>query len=250
MASSGLGGAMGIIGAGLGAVTNLAKGIFGAVQTSRANKQIKNLLNNPVTYKRPEEYFQELQQRKQMAAQQQLPGQGYIENNIGQAVASAMTGAERGAISSNTYQKSVGDILQKQINAYQDLGFQASQFQQQQKENYLGTLQRGAGYSDWEFNVNKLQPYEQKLNMAFSNRQAGMQNLFGGAEGVIGGINDFAGTRYYSDVLKALQGGNNTQGAIGGGNRSLPIGQPYSPQNNLNNNLSSLMGNVNINWPK
>jgi hypothetical protein len=162
---------------------------------------------NPVTYKRPEEYAQELAMRRQMAAQQQLPGQGYIEQNIGQAGASALSAAERGAISSNTYQKSVGNILGKQLDAFQNLGYQAAQFQQANKESLMGTMQRGAGYSDAEWQVNKQSPWDMRMNMAQSKRQAGAQNLFGGLEGMTSGLMDFAGTKYMQDILAKLTKG-------------------------------------------
>jgi hypothetical protein len=191
----------GIAGAGL----NLAKGIFGAFQTAKANKEIRGLLANPVTYKRPEEYEQELNMRRQLMSQSQMPGQGYMEQNIGQSVAQALSASEKGAISSNSYQKSVGNILDKQLQAFQDLGMQSAQWQQRNKENYMSTLQRGADYSDTEWSENKLRPYETKLNMAFSNKQAGQQNLWGGMEGAISGVQDLIGTKYYSDILKTLR---------------------------------------------
>ena len=198
-------GQLGAVGMGLGAATNIAKGIWGISQFRKGNKDFKSLMANQPVYKRPEEYAQELEMRKQMAAQQQLPGQGYIEQNIGGATSQALSAAEKGAISSNVYQKSVGDILQKQINAFQDLGLQSAQWQQQQKENLMGTMQRGAGYSDQEFQFNKLQPWEMRMNDAVSRRQAGGQMMFGGAEGAIGSVMDFAGTKFYQDVLKSLQ---------------------------------------------
>lgn len=198
-------GQIGAVGAGLGAVTNLAKGIWGLSQYKKGTKAFNSLMANQPTYKRPEEYQQELAMRKQMAAQGSMPGQGYIEQNIGGATSQALSAAEKGAISSNTYQKSVGDILSKQLSAFQDLGLQSAQWQQSQKENLMGTMQRGAGYSDQEFSTNVLQPWEMKMNDAVSQRQMGAQNIFGGAEGAMGNVMDFAGTSYYNKILKSLQ---------------------------------------------
>lgn len=182
---------------------SLTKAVVGAFQKNRANKKIKNLLANPVKYKRPEEYAQELTLRKQQAEQTRLPGQGYMEQNIGQSVSQALSASEKGAISSNVYQSSVGNILNKELDAYNNLGIQAAQFQQGNKEAYMGTLQRGAGYSDAEYQENVLTPYERKLNMSFSDRQAGSANLWGGLEGAASAFSDYAGTKYYG-------GGKNT----------------------------------------
>lgn len=186
---------------------NVGKGIFGAFQAAKANKKIKNLMKNPVTYKRPEEYEQELAMRKQMAAQQQMPGQGYMEQNIGQAVAQGLSAAEKGAISSNVYQAQVGDILSKQLQAFQDLGMKSAQWQQANKEAYLKTLEKGAGYSDTEWYENKMRPWEMNLNMAMGNKQAGMNNLFGGISGAVGSLQDYAGTKYYADTMAKAMGG-------------------------------------------
>ncbi len=193
-----------IIGGGL----NLIKGVIGGVQAARGVKATNRLMQNQPVYKRPEEYAQELAMR-QKAMSEQLPGYGIYKENIGQATSQALSAAEKGAISSNVYGKQVGDIYQKNLNALRDLTVQSAQFQQGQKENYMRTLQQGAGYSDQEFQFNKLQPWEIQMNMAQSQKQTGTQNLFGGMEGMASTLSSFAGTKYYSDIMKGLMGGKN-----------------------------------------
>jgi hypothetical protein len=197
------------------AIPNLAKGLFGAIQAKKANKQIKSLMANQATYKRPEEYAQELTMRQGLASQTQLPGMGQITDNIGAASAQARGAAEKGAISSNTYMGAVGDIYSKQIAAYQDLGVQAANFQQTQKENLARTLQQGAGYSDTEWDQNKLQPWNMQMNMAQSDKQAGWANLWGGVEGQTMSANNFAGTQYAQQIMKGLQGKGTTDPSTG-----------------------------------
>jgi hypothetical protein len=231
-----LAGASMIAGAGM----NLAKGLVGMVQTARANKNLKRLMANPVTYKRPDEYAQELGMRKEAAAQQEMPGQKYAEQNIGSAASQARTAAEQGAISSNVYQSQVGNIFDKQASALSDLSMQSAQWQQQQKEALMGTMQRGAQYSDTEWQENKLRPYEMALNFNESQKQSGAQNLWGGAEGMVSGLANFAGTKYYTDILKGLQQtgqtGQSTQGNTANtGNPSIPYGVPSSVMNTIKN---------------
>jgi hypothetical protein len=194
---------------------NIGKAVFGAAQAVKANKQVKNLMANQVTYKRPEEYAQELTMRQGLASQTQLPGMGQITDNIGAASAQARGAAEKGAISSNTYMGAVGDIYSKQIQAYQDLGVQAANFQQTQKENLAKTLQQGAGYSDTEWDQNKLQPWNMQMNMAQSNKQSGWANLWGGLEGQAMSANNFAGTQYAQQIMKGLQGKGTTDPSTG-----------------------------------
>ena len=236
-----------------GGAVNLAKGLFGAVQSARARKGINRLLANPVEYKRPGEYAQELAKRAQMAGQSQMPGQGIITDNIGQATSQAFSAAAKGSISSNTYGKSVGDIYSKQLQAYQDLGVQSAQWQQTQKENYLNTLQRGAEYSDTEWAENKLRPWETQMNQYQSQKQSGGQNLWGGIEGMAGGLMSFAGTKYAGDIMKGLQGtGGGSSKVTYNPNQqfSTPIGgQSYNPQKNLNDTLLKMLQGININKP-
>jgi hypothetical protein len=188
-----------IINGGIG----VAKGIYGAFQTAKANKGIKNLIANPVTYKRPEEYQVELEARK-ASLNGELPGMGQIKDNISSAGASAMNSAEKGAISSNSYGRAVGDIYSKQIQAFQDLGVQSAQWRDQQKEKYMSTLEKGANYSDTEWYQNKKSPWDTAMNVATGNKQAGMTNLFGGVEGAANAFSNYAGTDYYKKMLDAL----------------------------------------------
>jgi hypothetical protein len=239
-----LGLAASLIGGGL----NLAKGLVGMVQTSRANKGINRLLANPVTYKRPEEYEQELAMRKSLAAQGKMPGQDYAEQNIGAGASQARQASQEGAISSNVYQSQVGDIFAKQANAFQDLAAQSAQWQSQQKENLANTLQRGAGYSDTEWQENSLRPWEMQMNQYQSQKQSGGANLWSGAEGMVSGLMNFAGTDYYRKILEGLQ----NKGGMGTtiGNVSSPLTNNYNPQSNLNSDLLKMLQGITVNHPK
>lgn len=187
--------------------TALVKGITGAVQASKANKGIKRLMANQPTYKRPEEYNTLLAMRQRLAAQGQLPGYGYLEDNIGQATSTALQESKVGAISSGAYQKSVGDIFSKQMQAYQDLALQSAQWQDRQKEGLAEAYKIGAEYSDTEWEQNKLRPWEMKMNQMTSQKQAGTANMWEGIQGVGSSIMDFAGTKYSQDIMKKLMGG-------------------------------------------
>jgi len=197
-----------------GGALNLGKSIVGMVQTARASKGINRLMAQQPTYKRPEEYETMLAMRQKMAAQGKLPGQAYMEENIGQAAATARGAAREGAISSTSYQKSVGDIFGKQMQAYQDLAMQSAQWQQQQKENLAQTYQQGAQYSDTEWEQNKLRPWEIGMQQYQSQKQAGAQNLFGGLEGMMGNLSSFAGTKYYQKTIDELMNKRDSSPAI------------------------------------
>jgi hypothetical protein len=208
-------------------IPNLAKGLFGAIQARKAGKGISNLMANQVTYKRPEEYAQELSARNQMVSQSQLPGIGQITDNIGSAAASARSALKEGAISSNVYNRGVGDVFAKQVQAYQDLGIKSAEFQQKQKEGRLTTLQRGGDFSDTEWTQNKLYPWELQMNMLQSQKQAGVANAWGGTEGMQTSANNFAGTSYAQQIMSNLMGKNASIGGTvgGGGGTQQAMGQ-------------------------
>jgi len=234
----------------IGGGVNLAKGLFGAVQASKARKGINKLLANQPTYKRPEEYGQELAMRAGLASQNQPAWMRQAKSDIGGAFSQSLGASERGAISSNTYQKSVGDLFNKQIQAYQDLGMEAQKWQDTQKENYMKTLQTGAGYSDTEYEQNVRMPWDIRMNELTSQRQEGASNLWNGLEGMASGAMNYVGTKYYQDIMKGLQGGNGG-GSAGFGKTPMKqpytLGSQYSPKSNLDKTLAGMAQKVPIN---
>jgi len=186
--------------------TSAIKGIGGAIMASKAKKEISRLLDNRTPYKRPEEYGKELAIREQ-GLSRRLPGEGLTSDRIGGATSQAYGAAERGAISSNTYGRSVGDIYQKQLNAYQDLGVRSAEYQDLQRDKYTQTLQRGAGYSDTEYQENVLRPWEIRMNQLAGEKVAGQQGMWSGAEGVASSAMNFMGTQYAQKIMKGLTTG-------------------------------------------
>ena len=97
----------------------------------------------------------------------------------------------------------------------------------------MGTLQ------DQMWDVNKLQPWGMKMNMAAENKQAGMSNLFGGLQDMGSSIMNYAGTKAMLDVYKGM---NPQQTPMQNPNQqfSQPLGG-VNPQNNLLNTLNGMM---------
>jgi hypothetical protein len=200
---------------------NVAKGLWGAGQLIKAKKNINKLLASPVTYKRPEEYAQELGIR-QKGLSEDMPGYGLMSDRIGGATAGAYGAAERGSISSNTYGASVGDIYQKSLNAYQDLMMQSSDFKQKQKEKYIDTLRQGAGYSEDELQWKQTQ-WDIAMNQAQEDKQTGATSLWSGLEGAAGALSNYAGTKYAGDIMKGLQQTGTGMGTAGQNLQVSPI---------------------------
>jgi len=189
----------GLISGGLG----LGKAIIGGVQAARGQKQMKNLLANRPQYNIPEEYQKALNIYQGLATGG-MPGQSRYEQLIGQSTARAMTGAERGAISSGVYQGAVASAQDKELQALQNLALMGAQYKAQARQNLAGAQQQYGQLQDVAFEYNVNQPYQIGLNMANEQRMAGAQNLFGGLGEMGSAITSLVGTKYYTDVMAGL----------------------------------------------
>lgn len=187
---------------------NLAKGIIGGIQASRASKQL-NKLKAP-TYERPEEVGDLLSLYQQRANISQLPGQENMESRMDAATASSVGAAERVAPSSVAALGAVTDVYGKKQDAIRDLATTFAQYKAQRQGELGGALQTAAGYSDKEFEMNKWLPYQVKMNELTSQKQAGMANLFGGLEGMGSSALNLMGTQSYLDILNQNMGGGQT----------------------------------------
>jgi hypothetical protein len=174
-----------------------------------------------------------------------MPGYDIMQGQIGQSTARANTQLERGAMGSNQFMSGALQTQDKELEAIKNLGLASAQWRSQQQQNLAKEQQTMGGLQDTQFDYNVNQPWQMRANMANENRQAGFSNMFGGLQGMGSSISSFAGTSSYLKALQAMQpqGG----GSVGGGNRSLPIGTPYNPQQNLLNTVKGLIPNPNFN---
>ena len=198
-----------LISSGLG----LAKSVIGGIQSIRGNRQMKNLLKNRPQYSIPEAYMKALGIYQNLAAQE-MPGKQYYEQRIGETTARAMTGAERGAISSNVLQGSVESSQDKELQALQDLAKMNAEYKVGAMQNLAGAqnVMGGLQQEAWNYNVND--PYQMKLNMANEQRQAGAQNLFAGLGEIGSSVINLVGTKYYTDVMQEIQQPGSTIGGL------------------------------------
>jgi hypothetical protein len=196
---------VGAVATGAGAALNLAKGIWGVSQYRKGKKEYDNLMSNMPVYKRPEEYEQELAYRKQQAAKTEPAWYQRRREELGSAFAQGIQDMQTIANGSSSLMKGYGNLFTQRTQAEQDLADKALQWNELQQENLSQTRQRGAGYSDQEFAFNQLQPWEMKTKDALSNKTAGLQNMFGGFEGALGNVMDFAGTTYMQKILEVLK---------------------------------------------
>lgn len=224
----------------------LAKSVIGGIQAAKGKKELNQLLANRPQYNIPESYTKALGIYQNLATGE-MPGLKRSEQLVGESTARTMTGAERGAISSTAYAGSVASAQDKELQAIQNLAQMNAQWSQQQKQNLAGAYNQYGQLQDQQFEYNVNQPWQIKANMASEKAGVGMTNLFSGLGDMSSAVQNFVGTKYYTDMLAGLQGnGVNKTNPIP--KTSYPIGT--TPQGNLNATLSDMSKNLQINYPQ
>jgi len=191
------------IGAGVGALAGLAKGIIGGIKASRGKKQLNTLLENRPQYNISQGYLDAYKTYQGMA-NSNLPGYDIMKGQIDQSGARTMMNLERGAMGSNQLMSGALSSQDKELEAYKNLGLMSAQYKQQQQAQLAGAQQMMGGLQDQQWQQNVLEPWNMKANMANEQKQAGVQNLFGGIQDVGSSIMNFAGT---NALMKMYQGG-------------------------------------------
>jgi hypothetical protein len=196
-----LGGAL--LSGGLG----LGKAIFGGIQAARANKQMNRLLARRPQYDISQGYLDAYKTYQRLAGSQ-MPGYGLMQEQIDQSTAKTLNAAERGAMSSNQFIGAAMQSQEKELDALRNLGVMSQQWQAQQQQNFAQAQNQMGQLQDQQWYTNKLEPWNVKANMASENRQAGIQNLFGGLGDMAGTIMNYAGTKDYIKMYEKLYGQN------------------------------------------
>lgn len=231
------------IGAGITGAASLAKGITGAVQSSRAAKGLRNI--QAPTYQRPQEANELIDLYRQQAAVSQMPGQEGYESRMGAGVAGSVADIQRTASSSAAALGAITDIHGRKQDAIRDLAVQFAEYKTARQRDLAQGLQQGAQYSDREFEMNKWMPYQVRMNELTSQKQAGAANLWGGIEGMGSAFMNLAGTQSYMDVLKGMQPqyGGGTGGVTQMAAPNLGAQSPFT-QNRLNETILGLRGEI------
>jgi hypothetical protein len=196
---------LGAIAGGASTAMNLGFGIYNSIKTAKLQKQWDRLNANRPTYEIPQSYKDALAIYQKQASQTQLPGQGLIEENIGQSSARARTAAERGAISSTSYGGQVSNIYDKELQAIQDLGIKSAEFQQQNQQNLATGMQMMGGQQEKAQDWNTLGKWSTQMNQLESKMGASSGAASNAWQGLSAGLTNFAGTSYYNQMLKQMQ---------------------------------------------
>ena len=238
-----------IIGGAASVATNTAKGIFGGIQARKAKKGMEKMWKNRPTYERPQEAREMLDLYRQQAARTELPGQGLIEDKLGARTAAGARQVQKTASSSASALGAITDIYGREQDAVRDLGIEFAKYKSAQEAQLAQGLGQAAQYSDQEFQYNKQQPWDIKMNEFTSQRQAGAENMWSGISGIASTAADFAGTAYYGQMMGG-QGGAAQGSALGQSNLAATSsmigarGGLPNAQDTFTNTLSGMRGTI------
>jgi len=189
---------------------NVIQGVTAGIGALQNTRDFNRLKGNQPQYQIPEEYKKNLAMAQQLYAGN-MPGYSQTLSEIGQAGARARGGAERGAISSNAYMSSVGDIYQKELDAIQGLGVQQEQYKTQQAQNVMAQQGVMGEQKGQQWNLNKNLPWQTEMNRLGESKAANTQGFFSALQGLGSGVTDLLGTKYLSEAMQGLQPTNNLQ---------------------------------------
>lgn len=137
------------------------------------------------TYEIPSEIKESLALARQQEAGR-MPGFAYAEDRLRQQSSQSLYGLRRGATSANQLMSGMANIqLQSSIGQRSLAESEASDYYRR-----LSNLQRGLGlsakYVEKEFEMNKMEPYQDRAKAKAALIQAGLTNVFaGGGEAVM-----------------------------------------------------------------
>lgn len=221
-----------IVGAAVAGGSSTAKAVFGLVDRIKGQRKINELnATRPVYENQSIKDMMAMYQRN--ANISQLPGQQAMESNLNQSVASATSQAERYAPSSAAMLGAVTDVYGKKQAAIRDLATTFAQYKAQQQQQLGQAYQVAAQDEAQAWNINKFVPWQVKMNEAVSQRQAGMDALWGGLEGIAASGFALAGSSYQGSAMGSQSQGQGQQQMMSG------IGQNKQNASVNNTNMSS-----------
>lgn len=154
-----------------------ARAIFGGIQAGIGAKKLKDL-NRP-SYVIPEEIKKNLTESELMAYEG-LPAeqkQQFLQN-----VARSQQGALRSLGTRKAGLAGIPSLLQSQNDAFTNLVSMDAAQRQQNKMLAQQNRQVMASYKDKAFDINQMQPYQEKSAEAQALIGSGIQNIFGGLD--------------------------------------------------------------------
>lgn len=197
----GLLGGLAIAGGALG----LGKSIFGGLRANQGRNEYERLLRNMPKYEIPKEYQANVGLAKS-AYQSGMPGVDVAKNMIYSSTEAGLSRAEAASQSSVDLLGATTEMYAKELDnlnnlAYQDAVYRSQQLDRLSQANVMLGEQKS---KQWE--INKWNPAQMRLNMAQSKWQQGQGLVQSGIGDMFGSAMNYATAKSQMDQLDKLFG--------------------------------------------
>ena len=180
----------------------------GIYQLIRAN-QLKKSLGERPEYNTPESQVQRLENAKR-EGYSDLAGRSILEGNIAESTASGVSNVKDMASSSSGALQAVLGLKGQEQDQLTNLGLAAAQDRERKQAMLRGELGIDAQYQDKAFDMNEMQPYQDKASAIAALKGSGMQNLFSGGAGASNAGVTLENQKAWQDYLARQSGTNPT----------------------------------------
>jgi len=166
---------------------NIAGGLLGGItgffQRRKAKKELSKLIQP--TYSIPQEILRN-QKMAEQAANEGMPSQQY--NNAMKNIQRTQSNLLAGATDRRSSLMALPKLQQQSNDATGNLDAQDATMRMQNQRQLYGINNTVAQFRDKEFQLNQLNPYNEKKQYYNSLLGAGNQNMLGGADKLLGGV--------------------------------------------------------------
>ena len=187
-----------LIAAGVQAATGLIQGLIGGSQRRKAIRGLENL--TPPTYKIPDSVTQmvELARRRSTS---EMPG---LDTMLAEGSARTRAGVQASALAASSQSDlaaATRNLYAEEMRGARQLGVMSAEYQANMEQQYMGVLGQQGQYEDRAFQINKMMPYEQKLQRYMSDLGTGGANISAGLNNIIGAGTSYVGNKAQLDML-------------------------------------------------
>lgn len=158
------------------ALPGIAKAGFGLYQMVRGSA----MKPQRPTYQTPGEISENLALARQQEAGR-MPGFAYAEDRLRQQSAQGMYGLQRGVMNQNQLMSGLANIQMQTSIAQRSLMESEASDYYRRLANLQRSLQTSAQYRDKEFEINKMQPFQEAARTKAALIEGGLKNIMGGA---------------------------------------------------------------------
>jgi len=154
--------------------------IVGGIQRNKAQKEFEKN-----KYQIPSSVNAMLDTVRGVASQRKLPGQEFMEQQVGATTAQGVEAATRVGRSASDALGALEGLYGRQMQSQQNLALAGAQNWQQNQFKYANALERMGSYQDQKWQYNTLYPYMQKMTGAGQMQEAGNQNIGSAMSGMV-----------------------------------------------------------------